>query len=110
MWILVSVLFVCWFPSLDAASVVEKIVQWSIGTFVRAGPLKHGAYKLYSLDAAHLLSSLAYFLWLTNLMLDISQSFIILHMQQSVASWHFVSVCCRLVYMKTPNGKLECGK
>jgi hypothetical protein len=100
---------------------VEKIVQWSIGTFVGAalglslgfsvsGPLKHGAYKLYSLDAAHLLSSSAYFLWLINLMLDISKSFIILHMQQSIASWHFVSVCCCLVYMETPNGKLECGK
>ena len=36
MWVLVSVLFVCWFPSLDAASVIEKIVQRLIGTFVGA--------------------------------------------------------------------------
>jgi Aluminium activated malate transporter len=36
MWVLVSVLFVCWFPSLDAASVVEKIFQRLIGTFFGA--------------------------------------------------------------------------
>ena len=36
MWVLVSVLFVCWFPSLDAASVMEKIIQRLIGTFVGA--------------------------------------------------------------------------
>ena len=36
MWVLVSVLFVCWFPALDAASVIEKIVQRLIGTFVGA--------------------------------------------------------------------------
>lgn len=36
MWVLVSVLFVCWFPALDAASVVEKIIQRLIGTFVGA--------------------------------------------------------------------------
>ena len=36
MWVLVSVLFVCWFPSLDAASVIEKIIQRLIGTFVGA--------------------------------------------------------------------------
>jgi hypothetical protein len=36
MWVLVSVLFVSWFPSLDAASVVEKIFQRLIGTFVGA--------------------------------------------------------------------------
>jgi hypothetical protein len=34
MWVLVSVLFVCWFPSLDAASVIEKITQRLIGTVV----------------------------------------------------------------------------
>jgi hypothetical protein len=36
MWVLVSVLFVSWFPTLDAASVIEKIVQRLIGTFVGA--------------------------------------------------------------------------
>ena len=36
MWVLVSVLFVSWFPSLDAASVVEKIAQRLVGTFVGA--------------------------------------------------------------------------
>ncbi|CAB9528684.1 expressed unknown protein [Seminavis robusta] len=36
MWVLVSVLFVCWFPALDAASVIEKIMQRLIGTFVGA--------------------------------------------------------------------------
>ena len=36
MWVLVSTLFVCWFPALDAASVMEKIVQRLIGTFVGA--------------------------------------------------------------------------
>jgi Aluminium activated malate transporter len=36
MWVLVSVLFVCWFPALDAASVIEKIVQRLVGTFVGA--------------------------------------------------------------------------
>jgi hypothetical protein len=36
MWVLVSVLFVSWFPSLDAASVIEKITQRLIGTFVGA--------------------------------------------------------------------------
>lgn len=36
MWVLVSVLFVCWFPSLDAASVIEKIIQRLIGTFLGA--------------------------------------------------------------------------
>jgi len=36
MWVLVSVLFVSWFPSLDAASVMEKITQRLIGTFVGA--------------------------------------------------------------------------
>lgn len=36
MWVLVSVLFVCWFPALDAASVIEKIIQRLIGTFVGA--------------------------------------------------------------------------
>jgi hypothetical protein len=36
MWIFVSVLFVCWFPSLDAASVMEKIAQRLIGTFIGA--------------------------------------------------------------------------
>ena len=36
MWVLVSTLFVCWFPALDAASVIEKIVQRLIGTFVGA--------------------------------------------------------------------------
>ena len=36
MWVLVSVLFVSWFPALDAASVIEKITQRLIGTFVGA--------------------------------------------------------------------------
>jgi uncharacterized membrane protein YccC len=37
MWVLVSVLFVSWFvPSLDATSVMEKIMQRLIGTFVSA--------------------------------------------------------------------------
>lgn len=36
MWVIVSVLFVCWFPALDAASVIEKIIQRLIGTFVGA--------------------------------------------------------------------------
>jgi hypothetical protein len=36
MWVLVSVLFVGWFPSLDAASVIEKITQRLIGTFIGA--------------------------------------------------------------------------
>ena len=36
MWVLVSTLFVCWFPALDAASVIEKIIQRLIGTFVGA--------------------------------------------------------------------------
>lgn len=36
MWVLISVLFVCWFPALDAASVIEKIVQRLIGTFIGA--------------------------------------------------------------------------
>ena len=35
-WILVSVLFVSWFPAMDAASVVEKIFQRLMGTFVGA--------------------------------------------------------------------------
>jgi hypothetical protein len=34
MWVLVSVLFVCWFPSLDAASVIEKVIQRLIGTVI----------------------------------------------------------------------------
>ena len=36
MWVLVSVLFVCWFPAMDAASVIEKIMQRLIGTFIGA--------------------------------------------------------------------------
>mmetsp|Transcript_48503 Transcript_48503/g.146314 ORF Transcript_48503/g.146314 Transcript_48503/m.146314 type:complete len:538 (-) Transcript_48503:276-1889(-) len=36
MWVLVTLLFVCWFPSLDAASVIEKSVQRLIGTFIGA--------------------------------------------------------------------------
>ncbi len=36
MWVLVTVLFVSWFPTLDAASVIEKIVQRLLGTFVGA--------------------------------------------------------------------------
>jgi len=36
MWVLVSVLFVCWFPSLDAASVIEKSTQRLIGTAIGA--------------------------------------------------------------------------
>ena len=35
-WIVVTVQFVCWFPSLDAASVVEKSIQRLYGTFVGA--------------------------------------------------------------------------
>jgi hypothetical protein len=36
MWVLVTVLFVGWFPQLDAASVIEKIIQRLLGTFVGA--------------------------------------------------------------------------
>jgi uncharacterized membrane protein YccC len=36
MWVLVSVLFVSWFPALDAASVIEKILQRLYGTFIGA--------------------------------------------------------------------------
>jgi hypothetical protein len=36
MWVLVSVLFLCWFSALDAASVIEKIVKRLSGTFVSA--------------------------------------------------------------------------
>jgi len=36
MWVLVSVLFVSWFPALDAASVIEKILQRLYGTFFGA--------------------------------------------------------------------------
>jgi len=35
-WIVVTVQFVCWFPTLDAASVVEKSIQRLYGTFVGA--------------------------------------------------------------------------
>lgn len=34
MWILITVLFVCWFPTLDAASVVEKSIQRLYGTAI----------------------------------------------------------------------------
>jgi Fusaric acid resistance protein-like len=34
--VLITVLFVCWFPALDAASVIEKVMQRLIGTFVGA--------------------------------------------------------------------------
>lgn len=34
--VLITTLFVCWFPSLDAASVIEKVVQRLIGTFIGA--------------------------------------------------------------------------
>jgi hypothetical protein len=36
MWVLVTVLFVSWFPQLDAASVIEKIIQRLMGTFLGA--------------------------------------------------------------------------
>ena len=36
MWVLITVLFVCWFPNLDAASVVEKSFQRLYGTFIGA--------------------------------------------------------------------------
>ncbi|KAL7550641.1 hypothetical protein ACHAWF_016361 [Thalassiosira exigua] len=36
MWVLVTVLFVCWFPSLDAASVLEKSLQRLYGTLIGA--------------------------------------------------------------------------
>ena len=36
MWVLITVLFVCWFPRLDSASVVEKSIQRLIGTFIGA--------------------------------------------------------------------------
>ena len=36
MWVLVTVLFVSWFPQLDAASVIEKIMQRLLGTFIGA--------------------------------------------------------------------------
>ena len=37
MWVLITVLFVCWFPTLDVASVLEKSVQRLLGTLVGAG-------------------------------------------------------------------------
>ncbi|KAL7570065.1 hypothetical protein ACA910_017100 [Epithemia clementina (nom. ined.)] len=36
MWVIITVLFVCWFPSLDAASVVEKSIQRIYGTLIGA--------------------------------------------------------------------------
>lgn len=49
MWVLVSVLFVSWFPALDAASVIEKIMQRLIGTFVRASlGLSCGFFSLWA--------------------------------------------------------------
>ena len=36
MWVIITVLFVCWFPSLDAASVVEKCIQRIYGTIIGA--------------------------------------------------------------------------
>ena len=36
MSVIVSVQFVCWFPTLDSGMVLEKIVQRLIGTFVGA--------------------------------------------------------------------------
>lgn len=36
MWVLITVLFVCWFPTLDAASVLEKSMQRMMGTCVGA--------------------------------------------------------------------------
>jgi hypothetical protein len=55
MWVLVSVLFVCWFPSLDAASVVEKIVQRLIGTFVGAAlGLSLGFFSLWAFQTRSL--------------------------------------------------------
>mmetsp|Transcript_11021 Transcript_11021/g.19529 ORF Transcript_11021/g.19529 Transcript_11021/m.19529 type:complete len:154 (+) Transcript_11021:264-725(+) len=37
MWVLITVLFVCWFPTMDAASVLEKSFQRLMGTLVGAG-------------------------------------------------------------------------
>lgn len=34
MWVLITILFVCWFPSLDAASVIEKSLQRIYGTLI----------------------------------------------------------------------------
>ncbi|KAL7485847.1 hypothetical protein ACHAW6_011451, partial [Cyclotella cf. meneghiniana] len=34
MWVVITVLFVCWFPQLDAASVLEKSFQRLVGTFI----------------------------------------------------------------------------
>lgn len=51
MWVLISVLFVSWFPSLDAASVIEKIRQRLIGTFAGAAiALMVGFPSLYILS------------------------------------------------------------
>lgn len=36
MWVLVTMLFVSWFPRLDAASVIEKSIQRLMGTFIGA--------------------------------------------------------------------------
>eukprot|EP00804_Cyclotella_cryptica_P020263 CCRYP_015885-RA/>CCRYP_015885-RA protein AED:0.38 eAED:0.38 QI:214/1/1/1/0/0/2/105/504 len=36
MWVLITVLFVCWFPQMDAASVLEKSFQRLVGTFIGA--------------------------------------------------------------------------
>mmetsp|Transcript_222 Transcript_222/g.353 ORF Transcript_222/g.353 Transcript_222/m.353 type:complete len:504 (-) Transcript_222:164-1675(-) len=36
MWVLITVLFVCWFPTLDVASVLEKSAQRLLGTLVGA--------------------------------------------------------------------------
>jgi hypothetical protein len=51
MWVFISVLFVSWFPSLDAASVIEKIRQRLIGTFSGAAiALAIGFPSLYILQ------------------------------------------------------------
>lgn len=36
MWVLITVLFVCWFPTLDVASVLEKSAQRLMGTLIGA--------------------------------------------------------------------------
>jgi hypothetical protein len=51
MWVLITVLFVCWFPRLDSASVVEKSIQRLIGTFIGAAlALTCGFISLWCFD------------------------------------------------------------
>jgi len=99
MWVFISVLFVSWFPRLDAASVVEKSIQRLIGTFIGAAiGLFCGFLSLLMEDHAKQAFFLACCITVVTFVITFSIVQFKIGQAKIISKYNYASILCLLTF------------